>query len=304
MRNEIKCNGLTWHYFKKPTKDDFAYMQDHFDFHPLDYEDIKTDTPISKIDTYAKYVFCVFHVPVLDPKTKRIGGDDFFVFISKKELITNTNTPIPALESFFQEIEKNKKLRDQICRRGSAYLLYKILLLIFDASYPLIENLSETVSRLEDSLQSRDVKRVTLELAATRRNVLYLRHIIDPQRHMLSTLISLKRPFLPEENNPYFDDVLDTLETMYLTASNLNSIIDSLFEVNEAFLSHKTNDIITILTVMSASLMVPTLISGFYGMNVPWLPYHWDPSIVGSLYVLSFFTVLIAILWIIRRKKL
>ncbi|MBU0646609.1 magnesium transporter CorA family protein [Patescibacteria group bacterium] len=304
MRNQIKCNDFVWHHFKKPNKADFDFMQKNFDFHPLDYEDIRTDTPISKIDTYPKYVFCVFHVPFLDPQTKRIGGDDFFVFISKHVLVTNTNTPIPAVDSFFQNLNQDKKLRDEISRKGTAYLLYKILLLVFDGSYPLIEDLSDTVSRLEDSLQSRNVKQVTIDLAAARRNLLYLRHIIDPQRHMLSTLIAIKRPFLPNEINPYFDDVLDTLETMYLTADNLNSIIDGLFEANEAFLSHKTNDIITILTVMSASLMVPTLISGFYGMNVSWLPYHYDPSIVGSLFVISFFGVLISILWIIRRKKL
>lgn len=88
-----------------------------------------------------------------------------------------------------------------------------------------------------------------------------------------------------------------------MAADNLKLIVDGLFDVNEALLSHRTNEVVTLLTVVSASLMVPTLIAGFYGMNVPWLPYASDAKIVGLFYAFGLVGMALVVLVILRRSR-
>jgi magnesium transporter len=76
-----------------------------------------------------------------------------------------------------------------------------------------------------------------------------------------------------------------------------------LFDVNEALLSHKTNEVVTLLTIVSAALMVPTFIAGFYGMNVPWLPFANNAQIVSMLYIVSFLVMVALVIAVVRRPR-
>ena len=178
-----------------------------------------------------------------------------------------------------------------------------LLFEVFRESVPIVSEFTKQVTSLEDEMQDGHQKRITIELGAVRRNILFLRHIVDPQRHILSSLAELDRPFFPKELDVYFDDVKDILDTVWLTCDNLKLIIDGLFEVSEALLTHKTNDIVTLLTIISAFLMAPALIASFYGMNVTWLPFAHDPSAVGVVYLVSFMIVLVAVVSVISRRR-
>lgn len=163
--------------------------------------------------------------------------------------------------------------------------------------------MSKEVSRLESAINHHHAKEITMDLGRARRNVLFLRHLIDPQRNILSSIISIKRPFISDSIFVYFDDLRDDLDTVWLTADNLKLLLDGLFDVNEALLSHRTNEVITLLTVISASLMVPTFIAGFYGMNVPWLPFTNNPLAISFIYAIAFFIMLVVVVMIVKRPR-
>ena len=93
---------------------------------------------------------------------------------------------------------------------------------------------------------------------------------------------------MPNKNlDIYFDDVKDTLDSMSIVIENLKGTVDGLFDVNEAFLSHRTNEIIRTLTIISVILMPPTLITSFYGMNIIDLPLASNMPLVITMILLS-----------------
>jgi len=129
-----------------------------------------------------------------------------------------------------------------------------------------------------------------------------MRHVVDPQRIIISQLINTRISFIPTDLNVYFDDLKDTLDGMWVVADNLKNIIDGLFDVNEALLTHRTNEIIRMLTVISVILMPPTLIASYYGMNVQDLPYDHDIGIVSAVIAASLIGFWILVWWIDKRK--
>lgn len=300
---EIKAKGLTWFHFRRTKEVDLAFLEEKFKFHPLDYDDIRTDTPISKMDPYKHYVFFVFHIPQLNKQNGRVEGQELYAFLSKDHLVTLSDEPIEAIEKFVLRASRSVNMRNTLFSRGSGFLFYQLLHETFRAAMPVLTHFVHEVAALEDELQETRNRHTTVKLGRARRNVLYLRHLVEPQRNILRNLMQIERPFLKEELHKYFDDVHDMLDTMYITADNLKIIIDGLFDVNEALLSHKTNDVITILTILSASLMLPTLIAGFYGMNVPWLPFHNNPQFVVFLYAVSFTLVFLGSIILVRRRR-
>ena len=299
----IESKSMGWHHIKGVNQKDLEHLQENFKFHHLDYEDIKMDTPLSKMDTYKHYIFFVFHIPVLDKKTKLIRGEELYNFLSGDHLVTITHKAIPEIENLYKKMKRNSKARASMMGKGPAFLMYQLLFDVFRGSAEIVAFLTKEVSRLEKEIKVRHNKKITVDLGEVRRNVLFNRHLIDPQRNVLTNLANVERDFFPDEAHVYFDDLHDVLDTIWLTSDNLKLLIDGLFDMNEALLSHRTNEIVTLLTIISASLMVPTLVAGFYGMNVPWLPHFENAAFVWGLYFAGFIGMIVIVLAIMRIRK-
>jgi magnesium transporter len=299
----FEAKGVQLLSLREVTEEDLEALQRRFKFHHLDYEDIRSETPISKMDAYKHYTFFVFHIPAVHEETQYVYGEELYAFLSKEALVIATHKPIPAMDDFIERMTKSAKFRSLVLGKGSAYCLQKILGDVFRDSLGIVADLTTEVRRLEEAIEERHDKRLTVDLGHARRNILFLRHIVDPQRTILANVGHLKREIVPENLTVYFDDVHDVLDTIWLSTDNLKLIIDGLFEVNEALLSHRTNEVLTFLTFTSAVLMIPTLIAGFYGMNVPWLPYANDARVVSVLYLIGFVSMVLVVAGIIRRSR-
>ncbi len=302
-RKSIQAKDLQWLHVSRVSEPDFALLQSQYKFHHLDYEDIRAEAHLSKVDTYKHYLFFVFQIPTFHAKTNRVGKEELYIFLAENTVVTVTHNTIKSLDDLFDRLDRNHRFRSSMMAKGSAYLMYQVLMEVFRQSRDIVTAMTQEVARLEDEISHRHSKTITVDLGHARRNVLYLRHVIDPQRNIISSLINIKRPFFSDDVFVYLDDLQDSLDTIWLTADNLKLLLDGLFDVNEALLSHRTNEVITALAIISASLMIPTLIAGFYGMNVPWLPFAHSALFVSVLYLISFIAILGIAMMIVRRSR-
>jgi len=163
------------------------------------------------------------------------------------------------------------------------------------------DKLSKELNKVEDDVYKDRGKEVIRELAHMRRNVLYLRRMLDPQRGLITSLGSAKDDFIRTEFDPYFDDIKDELDKIWVRLENFKDTIDGLYETNESLLTYKTNEIIKILTIFSVTLMPPTLLSGVFGMNIP-LPFADQPFYIWGIFGLIFISLGIALVFLKRKK--
>lgn|SRR3989338_2805998 len=301
MHSQVSGKNMHWHHLSQVDEEDLQFLQETFQFHYLDYEDIRSERRISKLDVYKHYVFMTFHLPFLDERG-RVIGEPLHVFLSADNLITISQVKIPTIERFFRSCSKNTKFCSRWMQKGTSFFLYKLLVALFQESFPLVTKLVKETDDVEEQVYGRRESSVTVRLGRLRRNVLFLRHLIDPQRHMFINLSGLNRPFLSKDMEIYYDDIRDLLDTIWMTADNLKLIIDGLFDVNEALTSHRTNQIITLFTILTTALTGPMFLAAFYGMNVDWLPYMDRPLVMASFFVGSLMIILTMVYFILRRR--
>src|SRR3712207_3977093 len=66
----VEHDGLRWVNIERPTQSDRAWLEEHFDFHQLDYEDVFSRNQRPKVDEYPEYLFVVLHFPAYDSTIK------------------------------------------------------------------------------------------------------------------------------------------------------------------------------------------------------------------------------------------
>ena len=101
-----------------------------------------------------------------------------------------------------------------------------------------------------------------------KQEIISYRKIIKPERSTLRSSSGYVERFLPEALELYFDDIVDAAERIWDLLDNYKEVVEALEDTNESVISHRQNDVLRVLTIISVILLPLTLITGIFGMNV------------------------------------
>src|ERR687884_1575130 len=262
----VEAPGLRWINVERPRALEQAWLEEHFDFHPLDYEDVLSRNQRPKVDEYDEYLFIVLHFPRYDKQVGRLNAAELDLFVGPDYLITLPNEPLQPVEYLFERCRTREDLREQLFCKGPGYLLYKIVDDCVDASFPMLRKMGNKLERLEqDILEGRSAE-IVRDLSNVKQEIINFRKIVRPQRPALRDLERTRR-YIPEDLEVYFDDIIDASERVWDMLENFKEVVEALEETNESVLSHRLNDVLRILTAFSVIMLPLTLIASIFGMN-------------------------------------
>jgi magnesium transporter len=296
----IEASGIRWIHIESPRTADRDWLEEHFDFHPLDYEDVFSRNQRPKLDQYDDYVFIVLHFPLFDKDTNRILTAELDLFMGPDYLVTMPNMPLPPLSAMFERYREKDDLREEVFSKGTGYLLYKIVDTGVDASFPMLRKTALKLERLEDDIFEGRSSEIVRDISDTKQEIINFRKIVRPQRAVLRDLERTKQRYLQEELEIYFDDISDAAERIWDTLENYKEVIEGLESTNESVLSHRLNDSFRILTAASVVLLPLTLIASLFGMNTPF-PGQDEP--ITFFLVLALMAVMLVALVILFRRR-
>src|SRR6266545_1232304 len=104
----VEAPGLRWINIERPRSVDMAWLEEHFEFHPLDYEDVRSRNQRPKVDEYDDYLFIVLHFPRYDKRVARLNAAELDLFVGPDYLITIPNEPLQPVEYLFERCRTNE----------------------------------------------------------------------------------------------------------------------------------------------------------------------------------------------------
>ncbi|MEI2702109.1 MAG: magnesium transporter CorA family protein [Baekduia sp.] len=264
----IEQDGLRWISIESPRRIERAWLEEHFDFHPLDYEDVYSRNQRPKVDEYPDYLFVVLHFPAFDKRAGRLNAAELDMFVGPDFIITIQNQPLQPLQYLFDRCRSSDELREELFTKGAGYLLYRVVDTCVDASFPMLRKVGLKLEHLEETIFDDEENRsVVRDISNAKQEIINFRKIVRPQRAALRDLERTKR-YLSGELDIYFDDINDASERIWDMLENYKEVIEALEATNEAVLSHRLNDILRVLTAFSVIMLPLTLIASIMGMNV------------------------------------
>ena len=103
-----------------------------------------------------------------------------------------------------------------------------------------------------------------------RRALVRFHRLVMPMRETVSGLMRREHPAIPEQLFPYYQDVYDHVLRVSESTDALRDLVGTIVDANLALRDYRTNQIMKKVTSWAAIIAVPTLITGYYGMNVPY----------------------------------
>ncbi|MET0559119.1 MAG: magnesium transporter CorA family protein [Solirubrobacterales bacterium] len=300
---QIDSSGLRWVNIEHPGSLERTWLEEHYDFHALDLEDVLSRNQRPKIDVYDDYLFIVLHLPVFDRSLGRLGTGELDLFVGPDYLITIPNQPLQPVEYLFERCRGKEELREQLFSRGSGYLLYRLVDDSFDYCFPMLRKIGNKLDALEDDIFDGRSEEVVRDISNVKQEIINFRKVIRPQRPVLRDLEKVKQRYLAPDLDLeiYFDDIVDAHERIWDILENYKEVAEALEETNEAVISHRLNDILRVLTSISVVILPLTLIASIMGMN-SWVPFEGNEE--GFFVVLAVMAViLISMVGYFRRRR-
>jgi magnesium transporter len=267
---QIDAEGLRWVNIEEPGAPERAWLEEHFDFHALDLEDVLSRNQRPKIDSYDEYLFIVLHFPIFDHAVGRLGAGELDLFVGPGFLITIPNQPLQPVEYLFERCRSKEELREQLFSRGSGYLLYRIVDDAFDYCFPMLRKIGNKLDALEEEIFEGRSEEIVRDISNVKQEIINFRKVIRPERPVLRDLEGVKHRYLAPDLDLeiYFDDVVDANERIWDMLENYKEVIEALEETNESVISHRVNDVLRVLTSISVIVLPLTLLASIWGMNV------------------------------------
>jgi magnesium transporter len=140
------------------------------------------------------------------------------------------------------------------------------------------------------------------KLLENRQQIRELQNLSEEQRDAIQEWRDYRIADLSPAMNSRFADIIEHIERVLNHARTIESQAESAVQLYFAAMSHQTNEVMRLLTLITAIFMPLTLITGLFGMNfdfIPWL--HRSDGFWLSL--VSMIGVVIAMLAYFRYKR-
>ncbi len=260
----IHTKNLRWVDIVNPDDKDLAYLKENFKFHPLDFEDVMTPSVRTKIDEYDHYHFIILLFPTFHRDHNEIRPAEVDFFVGKDFLITIHDGAMKTLNNLVHNVHQYDNVRSSYLNQTPGFLLFSILEILFKRSSPILDKINHQVIDSGRSVFELDIK--TLEkLSELKKNIIVYRRIMKMHKFVLGKLAWSKKDYLQfKDSKGFFQSLIEYAENTWDVLASDKESVESFEDTNQSLATHRINDILQILTVVSVIVSVLALITDVF----------------------------------------
>jgi magnesium transporter len=286
-RAQATPGSFLWTDVHEPTLDEFDDIALVFGPHPLAIEDAVNAHQRPKLELYDDSIFVVLKTLQNQIGTGLVSGE-VMLFVGEGFVVTVGHGDDSAVRATRRRLEG----RPELLRHGPYVVLYGVCDAVVDRYELVGAELEGQLEALEERVFAGDVADAA-RIYALKRDVVELRHAVQPLVHPARVLAEGSLPDLPDETRPYFRDVQDHVLRTVDKADAFDSLLSDILtasltritvEQNEDMrrisqLGVQQNEDMRRISAWVAMVGGSAAIAGIYGMNLAYLPgSHWHNS--------------------------
>jgi magnesium transporter len=265
----VELAGATlWIDLDDPSHDDMNQLAGELGLHHLAVEDALERHQRDKFVHYDDHLFLVCHAVALDVERGELATDEIAVFIGDRWLATVHHGRRDLLDRVSTRWGREHK----VAQHGVGFLLYGLLDVLLDGYGDVVEDFEQYYDVMADRIFADEPiepgeQRQWFEM---RRSLNLFRRTVAPLNEALGSLTDRDLDRFSPKVAPYLRDVAGEVGRVQSEVEALRDLVTQIVDVNITLRDFRQNTIVKKVTGWAAIIAVPTLVTGYYGMNVPY----------------------------------
>lgn len=192
--------------------------------------------------------------------------------------------------------------KGRIRKSGADYLFYALIDMVVDHYYVVMEKIGDRIDEMEEIVFSNPHESCLKYIQQNKKNLLALRKNIYPLREAIHRLLGQDSTLIERETQVFLSDVYDHLIQIIESIELYREMNSGLRDAYLSSLSHKMNQVMQLLTIISTIFIPLTFIAGIYGMNFDTMPeLHWEYGYPAAWILMVIVTI--GMVFLFRKKR-
>jgi magnesium transporter len=268
LKNQSSVYWLNFHDIE--CKDEITALCESIGIDKLTIDDIFEEQLRPKVEAYPNYLF--FTVQSALPSNfedVHLDNEKITFVLGEKFLISFQEKSSDHFTSVRERLLHNK---GKIRTKGPDFLLFRMLEAIIDNYFEVLEYIVKVIEELEFNLYRNSSSEMLMLIELQKRKLVELRKIVIPIKEITIQLMKTKNEILEAENSYYFSQLRDDSQSVLDEIDGHRQVLEGMTNLYYAIQGQKMNEIMKVLTVVSAIFIPLTFIVGVYGMNFENMP--------------------------------
>ncbi|QOY63492.1 magnesium/cobalt transporter CorA [Lysobacter sp. H21R4] len=285
----VEDGSFVWVGLYEPDGRVLNKLQEEFGLHDLAIEDAGNAHQRPKIETYGNSLFIALHTAQNIEGAINFG--ETHLFVGPRYLMTVRH----GASSSYGDARARMEREPDLLRHGPSAALYVVLDMVVDRLLPIVDEFGNALNALETDIFADEFDKKTVQkLYDLKRELTRLRLAVAPLQDVLSHLARPRADLIDEEMRLYFRDVLDHAVRINENTDTLREMLTAAVNVNLALVTVRQGEVVKRMGAWAALLAVPTLVTGWYGMNfavMPELHGRWSYPLLAVLVAAGVFSL-------------
>jgi magnesium transporter len=264
VQRRLDEGAFFWLDLHQPTADEIAMLEELLALHPLAVEDVSHFGQRPKLDDYDDVALLV----VYGANADRDGLVEVHCFLSARYLITVHRDDCPSFEEL-----RRRSARQPFLNKQNAGVLHAVIDALVDSFFPELTKLDDRIDHLESAMVHRPTDDQLQEIFHLKRRLIGWRKVVTAQRDLFAGLVAgvVELPGLQVGADHYYRDVYDHLIRISDLIDSYRDLLSGAMDLYLSTVSNRLNEVMKRLTIVATIFMPLTWLTGFFGMNFPWL---------------------------------
>ena len=274
-----------WVHLHRASEAQLSELASSLGFHELAVRSALAPHQRSKLDHFASHLFLAGHQVSLDSDTSKLQIAEVDSFIGDRWVITLTKSGGLDESSVLQRLE------DSIGSGQSdvAFVIYALMDTILEGYFDVVEAFEEYFDNIAAEIFDEEPLRPDEQRQwfSMRQALIGFHRLAFPLREAIGSLIRDSQHLIGHEARPYYQDLYDHVLRITESTESLRDLVSTIVETNLSLRDYRQNQVMKKVTSWAGIIAVPTLVTGFYGMNVefPSIATGWGALIAVVLMV-------------------
>ena len=271
-------------------------LEKEFGIHPLAVNDALRERHPPKFEVFDDCTFLLFKGLSADSGNIDCSTIQLALFIGERFLVTRHSGESQSIERLQDETFGDSSRM----ARGPAALALRLIRIMIDRYLNIILALEPRLEQMEQELLAAPRDEMLAELGGYKSDLKKLRRTFVYHQQVLTDLQAPGLPGFTEELEHEINDVFEQQERANSLTTLYYELAADLIDSYISIASHRLNQVMKILTIITAVFVPLSFLAGIYGMNFDHMPELHSPS--GYFILLGVMASIALLLLFIFRK--
>jgi magnesium transporter len=290
--------GILWADFTdNPHDEERMLLMTHFGLHPLAIQDAQRPRHPPKIEAFDNHTFLLLKALSGAGQDLEFETIQLAMFVGERFLVTRRSGPSPGTDGLWEELRHDHVLM----AAGPDALALRLSRIMVNRYLQRVLSLEPRLEALEEEMIVRPRDAILAELIGYKTSLKKFRRLFLYHVQVFSEMRTNRLPAIGANRIHEINDVYEQQERANSLASLYYELASDLIEGYISLASHRLNNIMKILTIITAIFVPLSFLAGIYGMNFEYMPELHSRS--GYFILLGIMAAIATILLYLFRKK-